>query len=54
MPMSFLEDLTQIVFNDSLKQDQQLVSKVEKLLKLRTTRFHVRERPIQLVKVGNL
>ena len=29
MPVSFLEDLTQIIFNDSLKQNQQLASTVD-------------------------
>ena len=29
MPVSFLEDLTQIIFNDSLKYNQQLTSTVD-------------------------
>ena len=29
MPVNFLEDLTQIIFNDSLKQNQQQASKVD-------------------------
>ena len=49
MPASFLEDLTQTIFKDSLKQIQQLLSTIDKLLKF-YTRFHVQERPIQLDK----
>ena len=51
MLVSFLEDLTQIIFNDSLKQSQQQDSKVDKLPKLYTTRFHVQERPIQFFQI---
>ena len=51
MPVSFLEDLTQIIFNDSLKYNQQLTSTVDQLLKLYTTRFYVQEIPMQLVKL---
>ena len=29
MPVSFLENLTQIIFNDSIKQNQQHASKVD-------------------------
>ena len=29
MPVSFLEDLTQIIFNDLIKQNQQQASKVD-------------------------
>ena len=29
MPVSFLEDLTQIIFNDSVNQSQQQASKVD-------------------------
>ena len=45
IPVSFLEDLTQIIFNDLLKQNQQQASKVDQLPKLYTTKFHVQETP---------
>ena len=32
--MSFLEDLTQVIFNDSLKPNEQLASTIDQLLKL--------------------
>ena len=54
MPVSFLEDLTQIIYNDSLKQNQHLASTIDWPLGFFTTRFHVKERPIQLVKFCNL
>ena len=53
MSLSFLEYLTQIIFNDSLTQNQQLVLTVDYMLKL-YKRFHVEQRPSQLVKFCNL
>ena len=45
MPVSFLKDLTQMTFNDSLKQNHELGSTFDYLLKL-YARFHVSERSI--------
>ena len=44
MPVSFLDDLAQIIFNDSLKPN------LAKLL----PKFYIQERPIQLVKFCNV